>query len=81
MVDIVTQSLMKPIHDFLFSVLRKLPNDATFDQNASFLRAVEKSKSSGHCFGYDLSAATDRLPIDIQVAILIPVLGEELARL
>lgn len=81
MVDIVTQSLFKPLHDFLFSVLRRLPNDGTFNQDASFKRAVSKSKVSGHCFGYDLSAATDRLPIAIQVAILTPILGERLAEL
>jgi len=81
MVDNWTQSIFKPLHDFLFSVLKSFPNDGTFDQSASFNRAVEKSKVSGHCFGYDLSSATDRLPIAIQVAILNPVLGSELAQL
>nr|UPW42217.1 MAG: putative RNA dependent RNA polymerase [Inner Mongolia grassland mitovirus 7] len=81
MVDLWTQSLMKPLHDSLFSVLRKLPNDGTFDQNASFDRAVVKSHLSGCCFGYDLSAATDRLPLVLQVSILKPLIGDRLADL
>jgi hypothetical protein len=81
MVDSVTQSLMKPLHEFLFSILKKVPNDGTFDQGASFQRAIEKSSASGHCFGYDLSSATDRLPIDLQVGILEGLIGAELSSL
>jgi len=79
MVDIWTQSILKPLHDFLFAVLKTLPNDGTFDQNAAFERAQTKSHVSGCCFGYDLSSATDRLPILLQIAILKPIIGEELA--
>jgi hypothetical protein len=70
---------LKPLHDFLFAILKKLPNDGTFDQNAAFERAQTKSHVSGCCFGYDLSSATDRLPILLQIAILKPILGDELA--
>lgn len=35
MVDVWTQSLLKPLHLALFSFLKSLPNDGTFDQNAS----------------------------------------------
>jgi len=44
MVDIWTQSLLKPLHDFLFDFLKGLPNDGTFDQTASVKRAAEKAK-------------------------------------
>jgi hypothetical protein len=54
----------------LFDLLRKLPNDGTFNQDASFKRCVEKAKASGCSYGYDLSAATDRLPLVIQKSIL-----------
>jgi len=81
MVDVVTQSLFRPLHDLLFSILRGFPNDGTFDQSAAFARAVEKSKVTGHCFGYDLTAATDRLPIILQVSILKSIIGEKLASL
>jgi hypothetical protein len=62
----------------LFSFLKALPNDATFNQSASVLRCFEKVKC-GKSFGYDLSAATDRLPISIQVKVLSSFYGEEVA--
>jgi len=70
MVDVWTQSIMHPLHRLLTDLLRSLPNDGTLDQNASYRRAREKSITAGCSYGYDLSAATDRLPIDIQVSIL-----------
>lgn len=81
MVDIWTQSIFKPLHDYLFSIIRSIPNDATFDQSAAFERAKEKSRVSGHCFGFDLSAATDRLPVDLQRAILEGLIGRHLSAL
>lgn len=78
-VDVWTQSLLRPLHDALFKILKQLPNDGTFDQDASFLRCVEKAKESHCAFGYDLSAATDRLPMDLQVEILASLLGRPLA--
>lgn len=41
-IDSITQSALKPIHEFLFDVLRKLPNDGTFDQDASVRRSHDK---------------------------------------
>jgi hypothetical protein len=35
MVEVWTQSLLKPLHNALFSFLKSLPNDGTFDQTAS----------------------------------------------
>jgi hypothetical protein len=63
----------------LFSFLRKLPNDGTFNQNASVQRCADKADKSGCSFGYDLSAATDRLPLFLQIAILTPIIGERAA--
>lgn len=79
LVDIWTQSVLKPIHDYLFQILRHLPNDGTLDQRASVRRCFEKSKLANCSFGYDLSAATDRLPIEIQKSVLSSLLGEKVA--
>lgn len=79
LVDIWTQSILKPIHDSLFTFLKSLPNDATFDQRAAVKRCLSKVKISKKSFGYDLSAATDRLPISIQVDVLSSFFGEEVA--
>lgn len=78
MVTAWDQTVLGPIHDMLFAFLRGLPNDGTFDQHSSEVRARSKSINSGRSFGYDLSAATDRLPINIQSALLdliVPDLG------
>jgi hypothetical protein len=78
MVDVWTQSALRPLHDVLFAFLRTLPNDATFDQDASVMRCQAKVATSSKSFGYDLSAATDRLPIILQMEIidaLVPGLG------
>lgn len=65
----------------IFAFLKDLPNDGTFDQNASVMRCKEKAKKSGKSFGYDLSAATDRLPISLQVSILSTLIGTRKAEL
>lgn len=70
MVDLWTQSMLSPLHTLLSKILRSLPNDGTFNQEASLVRAREKSIKYGCSYGYDLSAATDRLPIFIQVIVL-----------
>jgi len=38
--DSVTQSLLRPLHDHLFGLLRKLPTDGTFDQTAPLNRLL-----------------------------------------
>jgi len=79
MVDVWTQSALRPLHDMLFAFLKTLPNDGTFDQNKSVLRCQAKATEMGQSFGYDLTAATDRLPILLQSRILnhlFPDLGD-----
>jgi len=81
MVDVWTQSVLKPLHDALFSFLQSLPCDATFDQSLAVTRCFEKSKLYNCSYGYDLSAATDRLPIFIQEKLLSVWLSPEIASL
>jgi len=81
MVDIWTQSILSPLHDSLFNLLSQLPNDGTFDQAASVKRCHLKAKVAGKSFSYDLSAATDRLPVEIQEYVLAALYGTEVARL
>lgn len=60
--DIISQSLLKPIHDHLFSILSKLPEDGTFDQDAQRQRVKAVTLSGKKVFCFDLTAATDRFP-------------------
>jgi len=75
--DIWTQSFFKPLHEDLFAFLKGLPNDGTFNQDRSFERCMEKAKRYGMAFCYDLSSATDRLPIAIQGQIIDLIYGSK----
>lgn len=78
MTDIWTQTVLKPIESMLARFLKDLPNDGVYDQTASELRARSKSITYGCSYGYDLSAATDRLPLALQEMVLnqiVPNLG------
>nr|UPW42072.1 MAG: putative RNA dependent RNA polymerase [Yunnan mito-like virus 45] len=74
LVDIWTQSVLKPLHLGLFDLLKSIPNDGTFNQDASVQRSKEKAEKSQCAYSFDLSSATDRLPIIYQSAILDRIL-------
>jgi len=66
-----TQVLLKPLHDEIFNILRTIPQDGTFDQLAPVHLLLAYVRASGtKVFSYDLSAATDRLPVAFQVQVL-----------
>jgi len=85
MVDCVTQWTLAPLHDWLFSILRSLgPTDGTFDQDGAADHIMELMREHPTAFSYDLSAATDRLPLILQIKILdsyLPNLGLHWANL
>ena len=77
--------MLKPLHDWLFTILRSIPQDGTFDQEQAVSTVIEKIRNGRlNVFSFDLSAATDRLPILLQAKILnsvVPDLGTQWARL
>lgn len=71
--------LLRPIHMMLFKILKNIPQDATFDQDRGVQMGVQLLKKAGIAYSFDLSAATDRLPIVIQcllIEYLIPGASE-----
>ena len=68
--DIWTQSCLYPLHQFLFGLLRGIEQDGTFDQAAPLKALLGREVPMPFIASYDLSAATDRLPIDLQEQIL-----------
>lgn len=68
MVDSVTQWVLYPLHKALFSVLRLIPQDGTFDQLAPVKKLIGTMREQGreHLWSFDLSAATDRIPVVLQ---------------
>lgn len=71
---------MAPLHEFLFKILSRIPQDGTFNQ-MSPIQTLQSRYGLDPRFltfaSIDLSAATDRLPISIQKT-LIKVLLEDL---
>ena len=55
----VNQRLLRPVHDWLMQVLRRLPMDGTFEQTKPLDRLVGKQT----CYSFDLKSATDRWPL------------------
>nr|UPW42221.1 MAG: putative RNA dependent RNA polymerase [Jiangsu mito-like virus 14] len=73
------QVVLKPLHDALFKSLERIECDGTFDQLGPFEKLILREDLAGVKFySFDLSAATDRLPLDLQrdvLNILYPGLG------
>jgi hypothetical protein len=64
------QLVLRPLHKSIFDVLESKETDGTFNQDAPLSRLM-KAPLENHKFScFDLSAATDRLPVDLQVQIL-----------
>lgn len=80
MVDPYTQWLLKPLWDHISSVLRIFPTDGTYDQHAPMHRLNRNYRNSPK-YSFDLTAATDRLPITLQVQLLTPFLGRGMVEL
>jgi hypothetical protein len=80
-VDVWTQSILEPIHEYIYSILRNIPQDGTFDQSRPLTTLRGKIDGKSKTYSYDLSAATDRLPLALQVQVLASFLvNEEVAR-
>lgn len=74
-IDGWTQSLLGGLHDSISKLLDNIQQDGTTDQ----ARPLRELIAKGHLdvFSFDLSAATDRLPIDLQVQVLAHFIGAE----
>lgn len=86
MVDPWTQWCLWPFHKLLQSVLRAIFSDCTFNQIGNLervsdsIRAKYPGSARYRAYSFDLSAATDRLPITLQKAVLGPLIGLEAAQ-
>lgn len=72
--DVITQSVLAPLHKEIFKILKNIPMDGTFDQIAPIRRLQQRLIDGCYLneliYSYDLSAATDRLPAILQRDIL-----------
>jgi hypothetical protein len=81
------QCLLYPLHEWLFNrVLAVIPQDGTHNQTKPLGPLCEEiskhldSTGKAYVYSYDLKAATDRIPVDLQVLILKTLIGGPLAR-
>jgi len=66
--------LFKPLWDRIVQILERIPQDGTKDQYRP-LHKLMKDYPKGPFFSFDLSAATDRLPVTLQTQLLAPFIG------
>lgn len=64
------QVVLYPLHSGIMSMLGRLPTDGTFDQSKPVLRLLGQVQKGQRFYSFDLSAATDRLPVVLQRDIL-----------
>lgn len=78
MVDCFTQWLLDPLHSALFGRLQQVPTDATMDQNGTLNAFCKKLVDANikEVYSFDLSAATDRLPVSLQSVVIEVLTGE-----
>jgi hypothetical protein len=77
--DYWTQSVCKPLHDYLMDSLRRLPMDGTWDQSCAAERVREETARGTKLYSFDLSAATDRFPARFTELVLGPLIGPDAA--
>lgn len=77
MLDYYSQTSLMPLHEQLFEHLRKIPQDRTFTQ-ADQLRVLAPPGNKYHSL--DLTAATDRFPIWLQVQVLSELISPKVAQ-
>nr|UIW13882.1 MAG: RNA-dependent RNA polymerase [Rhizoctonia solani mitovirus 96] len=64
------QSAFGGLHSSIFRLLETISQDGTFDQDGTFNKFLTRANPFEDLSGYDLSAATDRLPLELQMQIL-----------
>lgn len=65
------QALVRPLHDWVMNVLRRLPTDGTYNPRPLL--------GQSNLFSFDLKAATDSLPVDLSGGVLFSLFGRRLA--
>nr|UJQ92619.1 MAG: putative RNA-dependent RNA polymerase [Mitoviridae sp.] len=70
--DYWTQAALKPVHEFLFQILRCIPSDATFDQDGRTVSYFQRGLSPH--WSFDLKSATDLIPLPLYKEVLRPFL-------
>jgi len=77
--DYWSQLALRGLHNLAFAILRKIPQDCTFDQT-KFTKLISQEAYKKFACSADLTAATDRFPIKLQELLVEKLLGSSFAR-
>jgi hypothetical protein len=77
MVDPITQWTLKPFHIQLIKILSQFPWDGTKDQ-IGVARKFSKKYVGFPMYSFDISSATDRIPMEFYEAVLAPLWGDKI---
>nr|QXN75377.1 MAG: RNA-dependent RNA polymerase [Grapevine-associated mitovirus 2] len=77
-VDFFSQTVLKPLHENVGQILKQLETDGTYDQIAPLDRLLSLHPN-GPYYSFDLKAATDRLPIEVQHQVITQIMGKTVA--
>lgn len=76
--DSWTQSSLTGLHKSLGHILSNIKQDGTYDQSKPLYDLMNKKLNN--LYSFDLSAATDRLPIKLQSQVISFLYGKDIAR-
>jgi len=71
--DYTTQYVLSPLHSWAFNVLRRVTSDYTFDHTKGFRALSEFTRDKSYVACFDLSNATDALPVTLSECVLAEV--------
>jgi hypothetical protein len=79
--DLFSQSALKPIHEFLMSWLKSKEEDGTNDHSFAAKQLKIWTQSHNPIWSFDLTTATDRYPVFLQEIVIKACFGDEIADL
>lgn len=74
--DYWSQASLRTLHSEILKILKRIPSDCTFDQGSR----LHKVSPNPFFHSIDLTNATDRFPIDLQVKVLERLIGSDKAQ-
>lgn len=76
----ILQHSLYPLGTYLFGMLKQMPTDCTFNQEKGFDFIKEKLNEGETMYAYDLSNATDRFPLSVQIDLIEQLLNKDNSR-
>jgi len=75
--DFWSQNALVWIHDSVMGILKRTRTDGTYNQEDAFSRVIERANQTGYCASFDLTSATDRFPLGLQVGVVKLLFGDQ----